>query len=108
MSKKASIQLLAMPMQRYGINVSPMLADFNTLNEADLTETPHRHDFFSVFLLEEGLLEFNVDLQRISLTPASLLLLSPGLVHQCTRMQNIKGWVMAFDAKVVPCQVQPH
>jgi AraC-like DNA-binding protein len=99
MSKKASIQLLAMPMQRYGISISPMLADFSTLDNADLTETPHRHDFFSLFLLEDGLLEFSVDLQRVTLAPTSLLLLNPGLVHQCITMQNIRGWVMAFDAK---------
>ncbi len=88
MNKKASIQLLPMPMQRYGISVSPMLADFSTLNDADLSETPHRHDFFSFFLLEDGMLEFDVDMQRITLVPASLVLLSPGIVHQCTQITN--------------------
>lgn len=94
-------------MQRYGISVSPMLADFNSMDDADLTETPHRHNFFSMFLLEDGVLEFDADLQHLTLMPTSLLLLSPGLVHQCTRMQNIKGWVLAFDAKHIeqPAQI---
>ncbi len=107
MNKKASIQLLAMPMQRYGISISPMLADFYMLENAELTETPHRHDFYSMFLLEDGVLEFDADLQHLTLMPTSLLLLSAGLVHQCTRMQNIKGWVMAFDTKHIeqPAQI---
>ncbi|MBW8684776.1 helix-turn-helix domain-containing protein [Chitinophaga rhizophila] len=98
---KEHIQLLELNSSAYGLVISPMLRSYSLLREVEVAFDPHRHDFYSLFLLESGSVVFNIDAQQVTMTPGSMLLICPGQVHQCLEASDIAGWVVSFDAKLL-------
>jgi AraC family transcriptional activator of pobA len=60
---------------------------------------PHRHDFYTCVLTEEGAADLRLDFQPVHLTASSLLVTYPGQVHQVDQPQQFRGWMLLADAK---------
>lgn len=83
------------------ILISPMSASYVPSEDDPDTSEAHRHDYYSVFLLEQGLIKMFVDNEYVIMSGPSVLLVSPGQVHHPLESSVIKGWVMAFDGKML-------
>ncbi|KGO85893.1 hypothetical protein Q765_13755 [Flavobacterium rivuli WB 3.3-2 = DSM 21788] len=101
MKKGTGIQLVEMTEHAHGIAIAPMSSDYLDQGLDDQSSDAHRHDFYTLFILDGGFLSFNVDFEPVSMEPLSLLLINPGQIHHCTSYRDISGWVMAFDAKLI-------
>ena len=96
---KNNITLFEMANSPYGLVISP-ISDQGAVKEgARVAEAPHRHDYYSLFLLEKGTISFIIDSEPVTLKSSSLMLISPGQVHQYLEAKHIAGWVLAFDGK---------
>jgi len=104
--KKERIHLFEFNASAYGLVISPMLRSYAVIREINVAFDPHRHDYYSLFLLESGYIEFHVDAQQVIMEPASMLLVCPGQVHQCLEARDISGWVMSFDEKLLDPQAR--
>jgi len=58
--------------------------------------TPHRTNFYHVFLLEECYPVHRVDFQSIALQPYSLLFVGKGQVHQFDALEKYQGYELIF------------
>lgn len=97
--KKEQIHLFELEASAYGLVISPMLRSFSLVKDITVAFDPHRHDYYSLFLLEAGHIEFHVDAQQIIMGASTMLLICPGQVHQCLEARDISGWVVSFDGK---------
>lgn len=104
--KKERIHLFELNASAYGLVISPMLRSYAVVREINVAFDPHRHDYYSLFLLESGYIGFHVDAGQVIMEPASMLLISPGQVHQCLEARDISGWVISFDAKLTDPKAQ--
>lgn len=99
--KENRIKLFELSDSVYGILVARMQPEFVTKQVVEDMTTPHRHDYYSLILIETGHVNMTVDFQSVDLTPSSMLLLRPGQVHQTNSWEGISGWIMFFDGKKV-------
>lgn len=74
----------------------PMLQDYH-----DELATPHRHDHYTCFFLEEGTMTTCVDFKQVTINKTSFLLSQPGQIHHVGSAHQCKGWVLGFDAKLI-------
>jgi AraC family transcriptional activator of pobA len=99
--KENEIKLFELSDSLYGVLVAKMRPEFVTREiEADMT-TPHRHDYYSLVLIEAGMVNMTIDFRSVDLTSSSMLILRPGQVHQTNTWKDVSGWIMFFDAKKV-------
>ncbi|GAB3505048.1 helix-turn-helix domain-containing protein [Emticicia fontis] len=77
----------------------PEIASFVYEHE-DIT-TPHRHDHYTCFFIESGKMNFNIDFQKLEIPESSILLSSPGQIHQSEVEEELVGWMLAFDAQFI-------
>jgi len=99
--KDKGIKLFELSASEYGVLVARMLPEYVTEQVvADMT-TPHRHDYYSLILIETGQVNMTVDFQAVDLTSSSMLILRPGQVHQTNSWEGVSGWIMFFDGKKV-------
>jgi len=94
---KNDITLFEMANSPYGLVISPISSEED--ERYQVAEVPHRHDYYSLFLLKKGSISFLVDSELVYLHSSSLLLISPGQVHQYIDAKNIAGWILSFDGK---------
>lgn len=99
--KEKEIQFLELSDSPYGILVARMLPENVTQEIWDDIAVPHRHDYYSLILLETGETNLIVDFQPVDLNPASILLLRPGQVHQTNAGNDVSGWIVFFDGQIV-------
>lgn len=85
--------------------ISPMSMSYNPSENEPDTSVAHRHDYSSLFLLEEGSMTMLVDNQYVTVTGSSVLLIAKGQVHQPVDSSDIKGWVMVFDEKILDPEI---
>jgi AraC family transcriptional regulator, transcriptional activator of pobA len=99
---KEKIELVTLSDSPFGLLIAPM-SPLYTPDEEDTSTayTLHRHDYYSLFLLETGLINFRVNIQQVNMHPSKVLLLQPSQVHQCLYTENISGWVLFFDSKIL-------
>ncbi|MES2830121.1 MAG: helix-turn-helix transcriptional regulator [Bacteroidota bacterium] len=76
-------------------------ADDIHLYHLEEISTPHRHDHYCCFLVEDGYIDFNVDFKPVKIQKYNLLISYPGQVHQVGTDQECKGRALIFDAKLV-------
>ena len=66
------------------------------------TSVPHRHNYYEVFIFEEGGGEHNIDFQSFSIKSQSIHFVSPGQVHNVVRTNQSKGYVILFSRDFFP------
>jgi mannose-6-phosphate isomerase-like protein (cupin superfamily) len=66
---------------------------FNGEGESD---SPHRHDYYAIVLIEKGKGVHYVDFQKYELQDNTLYFILPGQMHQLIPSEKPKGWVLAF------------
>lgn len=98
---KENIQLYMLSGKGYDVMVSPMSMSYIPSESDPDTSQAHRHDYYSLFLLEKGSVTMFVDNQYVAMSGPSALLVCPGQVHHPLEMSDIKGWVMIFDGKML-------
>jgi AraC-like DNA-binding protein len=57
---------------------------------------PHRHDYYTVIIVEQGTGEHRVDFQSFPLAERQVHFVSPGQVHQLVATAEPRGWVLSF------------
>lgn len=72
------------------------LEKLNHQNNYDI-EHPHRHNYYEVFLFENGGGNHIIDFNPFEITPNTLHFLTPGQVHQVNRAGNANGYVIMFS-----------
>lgn len=66
---------------------------FNGNGESD---SPHRHDYYAIVLIEKGKGVHYVDFQKYELEDSTVYFILPGQMHQLVPSEEPKGWVLAF------------
>jgi AraC-like DNA-binding protein/quercetin dioxygenase-like cupin family protein len=66
---------------------------FNGSGESD---SPHRHDYYAIVLIEKGKGVHFVDFQKYDLEDQTVYFILPGQMHQLIPSEKPKGWVLAF------------
>lgn len=93
-------------------NEIPMLhmraADLGiSLTRLDLKElikevkSPHRHDHYTCFYVEEGVFTNSIDFREVDVRPNSFLISYPGQIHLLHSIIKCKGWMLSFDDKII-------
>ena len=60
-------------------------------------DKPHRHDYFTIILLEKAKGIHNIDFRSYELFDKSLYFVYPGQVHQLIASERPTGWVLKFS-----------
>ncbi len=98
---KDEIELLQLEESFAGIWINP----WSDLPEHEhikaKIQMPHRHDHYVCFFIESGELNFTIDFQPLEIRQSSLLISSPGQVHELGFAKEISGWGLAFDASFI-------
>ncbi|MCD8741020.1 AraC family transcriptional regulator [Mucilaginibacter roseus] len=99
--KKERINLIELSATPLGVLIAPMCASFMQTDAASEIFNAHRHDYYSLFLLDRGSITYEVDVQYVKMATGSLLIIRPGQVHRLLSLSDISGWVMSFDSKLI-------
>lgn len=62
----------------------------------------HRHNYYMLFVLMEGVSEHMIDMELVTLNAGQIGLIVPGQVHLAQPEQTGKGWGIAFTADFLP------
>lgn len=98
---KENIHILQLPEKHIGVEVFQMTEVHPWEQLEEHISVPHRHDHYTCFFMERGCLNFNIDFHNIDIAAPSLLVSSPGQVHQPGFGNDIDGWLIAFDPKFI-------
>lgn len=60
------------------------------------SDSPHRHDYYAIILIEKGKGVHYVDFQKYDLEDSTVYFILPGQMHQLVPSEEPKGWVLAF------------
>ena len=61
-------------------------------------DQPHRHDYFTVVLVEAARGMHHIDFMDYALGERQVFFISPGQVHQLVATERPQGWVITFSA----------
>lgn len=99
MVKKGDIRLLLLSEHsESGIGIVPLNSRAAAgRNENEALLAPHRHDHYCCFFIESGHFDFRIDFHTYRITAPSLLLSTPGQVHEPKAAYRVQGWGLVFD-----------
>ncbi len=60
---------------------------------------PHRHNYFEIFLFEQGSGEHDIDFRSYPIAEHSVHFVAPGQVHQLRRSPDSHGYIILFTAE---------
>lgn len=64
--------------------------------------SPHKHRFIEIFLVQEGTMEHNVDVNRYHIQPDNLFFIAQGQFHfWCKTLSPLKGFRLMFEERFV-------
>ncbi len=66
------------------------------VDDFQFTSLPHRHDFYNILFIEEGMGTHTIDFVSYDVKPCSIFFLTPGQVHSWNLSGNIKGFTVFF------------
>lgn len=69
------------------------------LNEKDMIEELHRHDFFYILVLKKGTGIHEIDFTSYLVCEHSVFLMRPGQVHQLTLKADSEGYLIQFKTE---------
>lgn len=64
------------------------------------TSEPHRHNYFELFLFENGAGTHYIDFQPYTIESYAIHIVAPGQVHQMQRELKTNGYVFLFDISI--------
>ena len=64
----------------------------------DFTVEPHRHDYYHIMYIKQGVGEHYIDFKTYDIQPKSFFFISPGQVHSLQVSANVSGYVLSFNA----------
>ena len=64
---------------------------------AGRVDEPHRHDFYTVMIVEKAFGEHKLDFNSYELGASQVFFVSPGQVHQVIENEKSKGFVITFS-----------
>lgn len=59
---------------------------------------PHRHDYYHILYVKEGLGKHSIDFKLYEIKPNSIFFVSPGQVHSLEIDKNVEGYVLSFNS----------
>ena len=68
------------------------------LDEKDMVQEIHRHDFFFILALQKGAGYHEIDFTQFEVDNHSVFLMRPGQVHQLTLKAGSTGYLIQFEA----------
>ncbi len=68
---------------------------FEEMDEPDV-EDPHKHTFYEIIWIEEGVSKQVIDYREFVIQPGTLFFISPGQVHHFEEWQGVKGGSVFF------------
>ncbi len=93
-------------MQLHDIPTHPLQQDFsplhfkiervNHVNRYNPLRV-HRHDYFEIFVFEEGGGHHLIDFEKVPILPRQIHFVTPGQVHQIHRTPDSRGFVLLFS-----------
>lgn len=98
------IQLVQLPEKTRGIEIFRMTEELIAVVEQETASSPHRHDHYTCFFVEEGTINLGIDFNEVRVTGPSLLISYPGQMHHhlhTRENEDSAGWVLAFDPKFI-------
>lgn len=98
---KKQIQWIQLPEKTRGIEIFRMTDELIPFLRAEVIDVPHRHDHYTCFFIEEGMLRHCIDRKEVEIKGPGLLISYPGQMHQVTAADHFDGWIMAFDPKFI-------
>jgi len=99
MKSESGILLRQLGQDSRGIKVERFTG--NMLDNPRGFSTPHRHEYYSCFLLDKGRVDILVDFKEIIIKSNTLILSYPGQVNQVVASTTVSGWFLSFDSKLV-------
>lgn len=69
-----------------------------TENTEKMIVEAHRHDFYHIMFIKEGVGENIVDFKTYEVRPNMLFFISPGQVHSIKLSADVKGYVISFNS----------
>ncbi|GMN05827.1 AraC family transcriptional regulator [Croceitalea sp. MTPC5] len=61
------------------------------------TDTPHRHDFYTILLVKKGSGQHRIDFNSYTIAPQQVYFIGPGQVHQLAEQQRPEGYSLLFS-----------
>ncbi len=98
------IQLIQLPAKTRGIEIYRMTDELISIVEIETAFLPHRHDHYTCFFAESGMINLGIDFNEVKLSGSELLISYPGQMHHhLNNSGNAKfeGWLLAFDPKFI-------
>lgn len=96
--KRAPIPVNPMANQfGIGIAIEKIVVKKMASKEKEQAARPHREDGHSFFLLEKGSVTIEVDFQRYTIKPSSIIYLHPNQVHRITAFENVTVCCWSID-----------
>lgn len=69
-------------------------------NQSDgLIVKPHRHDYYHIMYIKNGIGEHVIDFKTYAIKPHSMFFISPGQVHALQIDSNAEGYVISFNSE---------
>jgi AraC family transcriptional regulator, transcriptional activator of pobA len=60
-------------------------------------QRPHRHDFYQIFWMMQGVPSFNIDFYNLPIEAHSLVFVPPGAIHSFGAMNTAEGFILSFE-----------
>ncbi len=79
----------------FGIEIKPISDIYYQYNEI------HRDEYYIIILQQEGLFQWKLDFNQVELQNSCICFVSPGQVHNFTKIENGKGWVIFIDPNMI-------
>jgi AraC-like DNA-binding protein/mannose-6-phosphate isomerase-like protein (cupin superfamily) len=96
--KRAPIPVNPMANQfGIGVAIEKLVVDRMSPKEQEESVRPHREDGHSFFLLEKGKVTIEIDFQKYTIKPSSLLYLHPNQVHRITTFEDVTVCCWSID-----------
>lgn len=75
-----------------------------------MADRPHRHEYYSIILIEKGSGKHLVDFAEYELSDGTLYFIQPGQMHQLSFKEEPRGWMVVFTPDFllhnsIPCQL---
>lgn len=91
MSKKTKSIPVNLRSNEFGIGIDIGKTSVKDFNSADIEDAKqsHREDGHSFFLVENGIVSIEIDFQKYTIKPSSIIYIHPNQVHRIISLKNV-------------------
>lgn len=69
----------------------------HTVDNVDFVVEPHRHDYYHMMYITNGVGEHSIDFKTFEIKPNAIFFVSPGQVHALRVSPDVEGYVISFN-----------